>query len=175
MNNHIQMSSAFMKRLIPSSETQSRYECTLCNCNVVNFSQHEKTQKHISNLERVNTNVFITDISILKNQLIETNEEMAKIKCMSSKQDEAIKRHQETIDKQYETIEKFQDTIEKQDETIEQQDETIEQQRLEILALKGKIANIVKSANVYKDMIDKLDRTVEETKFELFKKLAASM
>ena len=162
------MSSPFMKRLIPSSETQSRYECTLCNCNVVNFSQHEKTQKHISNIERVNTNVFITDISILKNQLIETNEEMVKIKCMSSKQDEAIKRHQETIDKQYETIEKFQDTIEKQDETIEQQ-------RLEILALKGKIANIVKSANVYKDMIDKLDRTVEETKFELFKKLVASM
>jgi hypothetical protein len=60
----------------------------------VKYNEEKKVKKD-------DINVFIADISILKVQLNERNEEIAKIKIISTKQDEAIKKHQETIDKQY--------------------------------------------------------------------------
>jgi len=198
------MSSPFMKPLTNSSTTESRYECTLCNCNVINFQQHEKTQKHSANLVKYNEekkvkkddiNVFIAEIAMLKKHLNERNEEIARINNTAVKhqeavkQEETIKKNEETIDKQYELIQKHHDTIQKQDEIIEKQDktiakhqetieknqETIEEQHNEIIALKEKIADIIKNVKSYKEEINKIEQTAAEKKRELYNKLLYSM
>ena len=164
------MSSPFMKKLPFSSTTESRFECTLCKCNVVNFQQHEKTKKHSINLvifnedKKDNTNdinVYILEISMLKKHLDEKNDEIARMNIVA-------KNYCDTIKKQSEVIMKHQERIEKHENIIQEQ-------HIEIITLKEKNANIIKNVKSYNGDIDNLERAVMEKKNDLFNELLHSM